>query len=445
MAFVKNRGTDKKPRWYCKYKDVDGKWKQRKTGQPTQGKALIFAAEVEARVARGRAGIPEPELPTPEEQEQKTLTVKALVDKFLKEYSRPKIRDIEVYRMVGRSIAANMLQPFALASILVAKLRRLDVERWRDALSVAGYSPHSINRALGVLGRAFNWAYEHEIIDDLRPVRRIEKMEVRASEEHYSLKEVHALLSRPDCPAMVWTALHSGMRKGELFGLTWPCVHLDGEIPYIDVKRSYDGPTKSGKPRVVPIHPDLLPILRAWQDECPKALHPGPALPKHAWVGGKDEPLVFPVEAMKPKGPAGEIRGTGRFRMGIASDMCGLVELLTSTKLLDDSGKCCHVPAEASARPGKEPKERAWHATRHSFATHFQEASSNGDALSKLLGHSLGGTAAKMTQGYTHTSKSYLLKYLHDELVKLNLLPPAAAGVTRIKDAPPRRRRPRAL
>ena len=39
------------------------------------------------------------------------------------------------------------------------------------------------------------------------------------SEEHYTLKEVHALLRRPDCPVMVWTALYTGMRKGELCGL----------------------------------------------------------------------------------------------------------------------------------------------------------------------------------------------------------------------------------
>lgn len=57
----------------------------------------------------------------------------------------------------------------------------------------------------------------------------------------------------------VLLALHTGMRRGEVFGLKWADVDIfKGEIK---VHRSYDGPTKNGKSRVVPISLRLEKVL----------------------------------------------------------------------------------------------------------------------------------------------------------------------------------------
>ena len=63
---------------------------------------------------------------------------------------------------------------------------------------------------------------------------------------------------------MIATAIYTGMRKGELFGLRWTDVHLDANR--IDVMRSYNLLPKSGKPRHLPLHPELGRILRAWKE-----------------------------------------------------------------------------------------------------------------------------------------------------------------------------------
>lgn len=55
-------------------------------------------------------------------------------------------------------------------------------------------------------------------------------------------------------------AIYSGLRKGELWGLRWADVVLDGPRPELVVKHSYRGPTKSRKVRRVPL---LGPALDA--------------------------------------------------------------------------------------------------------------------------------------------------------------------------------------
>ena len=54
-------------------------------------------------------------------------------------------------------------------------------------------------------------------------------------------------------------ALHTGMRRGEVFGLKWADVDIfQGTIK---VQRSYNGPTKNGKTRLVPISLTLEKVL----------------------------------------------------------------------------------------------------------------------------------------------------------------------------------------
>ena len=65
-------------------------------------------------------------------------------------------------------------------------------------------------------------------------------------------------------------ALHTGLRRGELFGLRWEDLNL--EEGYLVVQRSMDakgnlGPPKSGAGRVVPLSPEVVQALRQWRVE----------------------------------------------------------------------------------------------------------------------------------------------------------------------------------
>lgn len=149
---------------------------------------------------------------------------------------------------------------------------------------------------------------------------------------------------------MIATAIYTGMRKGELYGLRWSDVHLDAGR--IDVMRSYRLLPKSGKVRHLPIHPDLARILRGWRERCPTST----------------EALVFAVNG----------------RMGDRFESLGLPALL--------------VAAEC-----KRPK-KPWHSLRHTFASHFMMAGGNILTLQKLFGHS----SVAMTMIYAHLAPDFM-------------------------------------
>ncbi len=113
------------------------------------------------------------------------------------------------------------------------------------------------------------------------PVADTEKRRVlRQLPRFLQVEEVTAVLEQLQGQErqVIATAVHTGMRKGEIGGLLKADVHLDaGEIW---LQRCWDGAaTKDGKPVVIPIHPDLLPVLTNAIEASPSELvfpRPGP-------------------------------------------------------------------------------------------------------------------------------------------------------------------------
>jgi len=365
MGSVSNRGTKERPLWYVRYIDSDGKRKQRPSHQPTKRDAERYLAEVEARVARREIGIPEP---TPEETQQKTITVRELAERFLAEYDRPRLRCRKRYLELARASCKQRLFPYPIASMAAAAVKRRDVEALRDALRRADYANMTINWTLQMVSRLYSWAIDNELLTCTNPASRVERMQTEPSDEHYTREQVAALLSGDEPHPMIATALYTGMRKGELYGLRWECVRFD--VGRIEVRKSFNGPPKSGKARTIPLHPELAPILRAWQSRCPAT----------------GQGLVFPVQTAKG------------YRIARDGDLGNLRPMLT-----------------AAGCPGD--LKRPWHAMRHTFATMFCEAGGTPDALSRILGHSGGGNS--ITAGYVHVSMDYLAQ----ELARLSLRP----------------------
>jgi integrase len=86
-------------------------------------------------------------------------------------------------------------------------------------------SPATVNRELSILSKIFSLAYEAELVDE-NPCRRVKKLRItNSSGRRLTTDEEESLfkcLSGSEWVAnIVLFALHSGMRRGEIFNLKW--------------------------------------------------------------------------------------------------------------------------------------------------------------------------------------------------------------------------------
>lgn len=162
------------------------------------------------------------------------------------------------------------------------------------------------------------------------------------------------------------TAIYTGMRAGELARLRWSSVDLERRL--IQVSESFNGPTKNGEPRHIPILDPLLPILEAWFTE-----HPGE--------------LVFANRDGKP------IQESARIFQEVLH------------RVLDAAG-FDPPPETAQKRDGAKfgvARRRRQHALcfhdlRHTFASHWVLNGGDIYRLQRILGHS----TVAMTMRYAH-------------------------------------------
>src|SRR5687768_17464024 len=159
MGSLRNRGTRKDPEWYCRFRDADGKWKERHSKQPSKDAARDFLSAVEGRVKAGLVGIAEP---TREELARKSITVRELADRFLGDvkgvagYTNPKIKDLSIYRNQGRCTFRVRIWP-TLGDRPAASVTLADVRQLRDAQLAAGLRPGSVGQTLAALSKLYTW------------------------------------------------------------------------------------------------------------------------------------------------------------------------------------------------------------------------------------------------------------------------------------------------
>jgi integrase len=337
--------------WYVRYVDADGKRKQRASHQPTREAARRYLVEIEARIARGHLGIPAPAAPSP--------TVAELCERFLSEYSRPRIKDLTQYRIhAGKCLRRSL--PL-LGQCRADSLQLADLIKVRDTLARTR-SPATVRSALDYLGTMFNWAVGQKLMPG-NPLRGIERPMAHPAIDYFTREEVAAILRAAAeraaagrlldklLAACVHLALHTGLRKGELLGLRWHDLDLD--TLRLTVARSYQALPKSGQARHLRLPSQCVPILQAWRPACPPTR----------------DGLVFPIP-----------RGGG----------CNTHALLGLPALL----------AAALVRAPAHP----WHACRHTYASHYVMQGGNLLALQKILGHH----DLKLTMIYAHLAPDFL-------------------------------------
>ena len=196
------------------------------------------------------------------------------------------------------SLFNNWVRPHLLANGM-----NLDhcVTLWESHLQ-----PGSIKSILYVAKEAVKM--ETGVDLDIRDhISRLGRSQQQKIVETLTKKEIVALTRSckaqdPELYLALVLALNTGMRRGEVFGLQWGDIDIMKST--ITVQRSYDGPTKSGRSRVIPINFALEKVFLAHptfitynsvgggkrsQNIIPVTFDPGPRLKKACREAGVTE------------------------------------------------------------------------------------------------------------------------------------------------------------
>lgn len=240
-------------------------------GTKAQASERLAQLVYEASAARGKA-------PDPRQADQRTLA--SLLQQWLLTEPR-KASTLAEYRRLVEAITED------LGSLTLTEVKPSGLNGYYRTLREGGMKDPTIRRRHAILSATFNWA-EAEGIVERSPVTKevkIPKASRPKSNVIPSKEEAKALLERalvedPTLYCLVSLDFSTGLRRGELTGLKWSSVHLDGPVPYVSVavglseaarkQRKNEGPKSDAGVRQVHLDPRIVEILRdhlAWQED----------------------------------------------------------------------------------------------------------------------------------------------------------------------------------
>jgi integrase len=248
MGFVVKRGN----RWHARYKDTTGTWKERATKARTKSEAKKIVADLERANERQHLGL-EPLSPLNGGGTFGELT-SWWIDTYLAKSPSYK-------RAIG-TVQKHIVNS-ELATVPVSAIESSTIEVFLQA-KVDACTPATLNHIRAYIGRVFSAARRAGKWPRLNPVLGVPKRKVP--------KRIHDYLRADEVPRVIaalapkWrplfaTAIYTGCRRGELFGMRKSDVDIDNML--ITVARSYErDTTKGGHADVLPIAAELVPYLR---------------------------------------------------------------------------------------------------------------------------------------------------------------------------------------
>lgn len=236
-GLFKRRGS---PHWQIRYADENGRIVRASTGTTSKKLAREILAKRKTLVAEGRHL---------DVRRESRLSFGELCDKYWTLWGRHK-------RMNGLE---GMLRSWKahFGDLLVKDLSPERIEAYLGRRMDEGSSASTRNRHLTMLKAMLNKAVAWELLPE-NPAAKIGTLREHGRRTRFlDEEEIERLLQacadgfRP----IVLTALHSGMRRGEILNLRWGDVNLQARI--LTVQRS-----KSGKKRNIPLDDTLFQTLR---------------------------------------------------------------------------------------------------------------------------------------------------------------------------------------
>lgn len=247
------------PYWWAKYTDASGKRARRSTGTTDKREAEALEAKWKVEAHQAKYWDVEP-----------SRTFDELMLKYLKSVSgEKKAEERDGY-------VVKQLKPFFTGRELGA-LKRSDTRAYIDKRKADGVSAATINREIGLLSAAINYArkeWDWNIPNNVQGMlQKVPEGRVRylTRAEGRRLVEVAEKHTRsPLLVHFVRLALNTGCRKNELLKLEWRRVDLKANLFVLEGSN-----TKSGKRRSIPLNEEarkgLLGLAAYRATHCPNS------------------------------------------------------------------------------------------------------------------------------------------------------------------------------
>lgn len=255
--------------WWCCYKGLDGRVIRQSTGKIEYNEAVDFLMERRTDVKAGKE---------PEPKKIVNHTFSELAKEYLVWAERQrgfknKAGIVEQLRERFGDVPLRQFNTLLLEQYQTHRMQQgakhKTVKKRADGTRVVCESgrqprankPATINRHIATIKHMFTKAVDWQMVGEetLKRVHKVNLLEENNRRLRYlSTEECQKLLNECDSHVrpIVTVALHTGMRKGEILGLTWDNVDLKSGFILLDR-------TKNGERREVPINTTVRAALQS--------------------------------------------------------------------------------------------------------------------------------------------------------------------------------------
>lgn len=203
----------------------------------------------------------------------KNITFREVLDKFQELYAEVNLKPSTAkgYKYHFR----NHIKPY-FKEIKLIDVNPIVLQNFVKTKVAEGLSAKSINHFLTTIGTVFNWAIDSGY-STFNSVQRVKRLKVSKIEmEFLDHKEIEAILKEakenyPDFYPLILTAIYSGMRRGEILGLTWDYVNFKDnkiKVVYSLYKGKLYEPKTGYSKREIQMPPYVMNELKEWKKYC---------------------------------------------------------------------------------------------------------------------------------------------------------------------------------
>lgn len=171
-------------------------------------------------------------------------------------------------------VCCNYLKP-ALGAVRLSSLTAPQIQRFYNSLLIEKkLSPKTVRNIHGIFHRAMNQAMKLGMVrsnpTELCDLPRARRKEIRPMEQD-KIELFLAAIKGTKYELLYQITLFTGMRQGEVLGLTWDCVDFDHNTLYINKQLQRTNkvggdytlvPTKNGRSRIITAAPSVMLLLK---------------------------------------------------------------------------------------------------------------------------------------------------------------------------------------